>query len=259
LDQAEQVRDASLSWQRRLDCLVWIPIEFVAYALFLDFITGEPKSWIFSRGFLQCAATMIFNTLILWILWKVVTAKTNKEQIIGRLSFSDIFGDSLLPQATNVWRVSAFIFVIAALLSALQLYVLFVYPLIPSAWGGGQRPNVVIHLKEHFPVDLSQQGIPISKNGLVIGPISRIFETETTIAIAPLSAQGTCIEIARDQVRAVEYLLQPRHTGFIVRVLSGLTNPTVTPSPAATLLPSTENPRLPLPTPRATGRVQSIQ
>ena len=71
-----------------------------------------------------------------------------------------------------------------SILSFLFLYSIIVYPYFPIKYGGGSHPKIELFLSEQLNVPWSTYDIPLAGDGLKIGPVRLLLETEDTIVFA---------------------------------------------------------------------------
>jgi hypothetical protein len=74
-------------------------------------------------------------------------------------------------------------FLVAVVLPTLTLYAVVAFPLIPKHFGGGKRSVVTIGLSERRPELLRRLGLPISQDGLWVGPVSLVQETAGALLV----------------------------------------------------------------------------
>lgn len=70
-----------------------------------------------------------------------------------------------------------------ALLGFLGIYAHAVYPFFPMKYGGGNHPTVELYLKRKLNVSWLSDDIPVSEDGLRIGPVRLLLETDDTFTI----------------------------------------------------------------------------
>jgi len=70
-----------------------------------------------------------------------------------------------------------------SMLSFLLIYSLIIYPYVPMKYGGGNHPKVELFLSEPLNIPWSMDGMSLVDNGLRIGPVRLLLETEDTIIV----------------------------------------------------------------------------
>lgn len=81
---------------------------------------------------------------------------------------------------------SALAAVLAAtiLVTMLTLYSLVAFPRIPKHLGGGRKATVELGLSENTSGLMKRLGLPVSADGLWVGPVSLVLDTTTTVTVA---------------------------------------------------------------------------
>jgi hypothetical protein len=84
-------------------------------------------------------------------------------------------------------RIVILLYVLAALVG----YGKWVYPEIPQEFGGGRKPEVTIHFKEHQEQKFyAGLGLPASADGASIGPVNLILETDSFLMVTGATGEG---------------------------------------------------------------------
>ena len=125
---------------------------------------------------------------ILWIFLGVLANSASLYPIGAsfRRETQRHLGDKPLPLSSNAimldspWKLSGFSLSLAVIsfLAGIVWYTFFAFPYISRDWGGGAKPLVTLFLKEKPPT-----GIPFTANGMTIGPVRCIQETEQSVIV----------------------------------------------------------------------------
>jgi hypothetical protein len=109
-------------------------------------------------------------------------------------------------------------FIVAMLLAVnLTSYAFLLYPDLPKRLGGGKKPHALVMMSEAYP---EHSGLPLSKDGRVIGPVALLLETSTAVAvtgydITRFEQQGirhnvSAVPIERKHISSLVYLKPSR-------------------------------------------------
>jgi len=99
---------------------------------------------------------------------------------------------------------SAFLLV----LMTLTIYSVLAFPNLPRPFGGGRKPIVTLFLARAFPGARALGEIPISADGMTVGPALCVLDTQKEILITPeedITKHSVAIAISKDFVAAVVF------------------------------------------------------
>ena len=142
-------------------------------------------------------------------LWGVVRGDLGRSYITQR----PVLGD-LAERFPKTLKLAG-----AAMLLAVNLtgYAILLYPDFPKRLGGGKKPHALVILSEAYP---EHSGLPLSKDGRVIGPVVLLLETSTAVAvtgydITRFEQQGirhnvSAVSIERKHISSLVYLKPSR-------------------------------------------------
>ena len=130
------------------------------------------------------------------------------------------------------------------LLAFLGLYARYVYPFFPMRYGGGDHPKVELYLQRKLNVPWLSDGIPVSEDGLRIGPVRLLLETDDTFTITraggenDLPMASAAYALNKEDVIACEFKV-------VAKAPSAANRRTMVPSPTVTKTPNTASSRSP--------------
>jgi hypothetical protein len=157
-----------------------IALAYISFSYFIGGQLSEGQISLFSkRGF--AVALVITGTSFL-----VYAEYVNTYMPLRERPFLAVF-------ATEPWVAYRIANAFVMILGLLLLYSEVVYPYFPMRYGGGTHPLVKLFLSERLSVPWSTDDIPVDANGLEIGPMRLILETENTITVVRAADKDTGI------------------------------------------------------------------
>jgi hypothetical protein len=172
-------------WVFFKDSPVSFPIFFLvgfylSLSLFMQFISDD-------FGILTLKGLIPFFVIVFSMVAFFSLNSGDFRSFLEQFGFRRVTTPSPPPKRSDFVSVS---WVLLQMLLSLILYSIFVFPHLQREFGGGKPPEVELVLSAGTKLPWSADGLPMSNDGLTIGPVLLLMETEKTVVVASVIGPG---------------------------------------------------------------------